>query len=193
MGCSSTTTAIGHGHCTSASNTTSNTTQLPGRTTSSTPTPALLIPRALVTPPAASATAAGLAEHSPSESHLSDPLKAERRKTNQLEKKILTRRQQLNRFSEINPEECVRLGEAERQKQILEQQMELRERRIEESCVQKVAAVAAERDGANQQVLQLRKDRLLERAFSEAEGHIGGQREGDVLRHLPRGTSPRRP
>ena len=71
--------------------------------------------------------------------------------------------------------------------------MELRERQIEEACVQKVAAVAAERDGANQQVLQLRKDRLLEPAFSEAKGHIGGQREGDVLRHLPRGTSPRRP
>jgi len=49
----------------------------------------------------------------------SDPLRAERRKSNQLEKEIRTLRQQLNRFSEINPEEYARLQEAERQKQIL--------------------------------------------------------------------------
>ncbi|MEY4352138.1 MAG: hypothetical protein RLZZ609_379 [Cyanobacteriota bacterium] len=67
-----------------------------------------------------------------------------------------------------------RLQEAERQKQILEQQMELRERQMEEASSQKVAAVAAERDEARQQILQLRKDCLLERAFSQAEGRTGG-------------------
>ena len=108
----------------------------------------------------------------------SDPLRAERRKSNQLEKEIRTLRQQLNRFSEINPEEYARLQEAERQKQILEQQMELRERQMEEASAQKVAAVAAERDEAKQQVLQLRKDRLLERAFSQAEGRTGGDARG---------------
>jgi len=108
----------------------------------------------------------------------SDPLRAERRKSNQLEKEIRTLRQQLNRFSEINPEEYARLQEAERQKQILEQQMELRERQMEEASAQKVAAVAAERDEAKQQILQLRKDRLLERAFSQAEGRTGGDARG---------------
>jgi hypothetical protein len=108
----------------------------------------------------------------------SEPLRAERRKSNQLEKEIRTLRQQLNRFSEINPEEYARLQEAERQKQILEQQMELRERQMEEASAQKVAAVAAERDEAKQQILQLRKDRLLERAFSQAEGRTGGDARG---------------
>ena len=108
----------------------------------------------------------------------SEPLRAERRKSNQLEKEIRTLRQQLNRFSEINPEEYARLQEAERQKQIHEQQMELRERQMEEASAQKVAAVAAERDEAKQQILQLRKDRLLERAFSQAEGRTGGDARG---------------
>ena len=112
------------------------------------------------------------------DSRLSEPLRAERRKSNQLEKEIRTLRQQLNRFSEINPEEYARLQEAERQKQILEQQMELRERQMEEASAQKVAAVAAERDEAKQQILQLRKDRLLERAFSQAEGRNGGDARG---------------
>jgi hypothetical protein len=56
--------------------------------------------------------------------------------------------------------------------------MELRERQMEEASAQKVAAVAAERDEAKQQVLQLRKDRLLERAFSQAEGRNGGDARG---------------
>ena len=112
------------------------------------------------------------------DSRSSDPLKAERRKNNHLEKEIRTLRQQLNRFSEINPEEYARLQEAERQKQILEERMELRERQMEEASAQKVAAVAAERDEARSQVLQLRKDRLLERAFSQAEGRTGGDRRG---------------
>jgi hypothetical protein len=120
-------------------------------------------------------------EASPSpadDSRASDPLRAERRKTNQLEKEIRTLKQQLNRFSEINPEEYARLQEAERQKQVLEQQLELRERQMEEASAQKVAAVAAERDEAKQQILQLRKERLLERAFSEAEGRTGGDARG---------------
>ena len=56
--------------------------------------------------------------------------------------------------------------------------MELRERQMEEASAQKVAAVAAERDEAKQQILQLRKDRLLERAFSQAEGRTGGDARG---------------
>ena len=112
------------------------------------------------------------------DSRSSDPLRAERRKTNQLEKEIRTLKQQLNRFSEINPEEYSRLQDAERQKQILEQQVELRERQMEEASAKKVAAVAAERDDAKQQILQLRKERLLERAFSEAEGRTGGDGRG---------------
>jgi hypothetical protein len=39
---------------------------------------------------------------------------------------------------------------------------------MEKASARKVAAVASERDEAKQQVLQLRKDRLLELAFSQA-------------------------
>ncbi len=118
------------------------------------------------------------ASSSADDSRLTEPLRAERRKSNQLEKEIRTLRQQLNRFSEINPEEYARLQQAERQKQVLEQQMELRERQMEEASAQKVAAVASERDEARQQILQLRKDRLLERVFSQAEGRSGGDARG---------------
>jgi hypothetical protein len=107
-----------------------------------------------------------------------DALKAERRRSNQLEKEIRSLKQQLNRFSEINPEEYTRLQEAEKQKQQLEQQLELRERQMEEASARKVAAIAAERDAAAERVLQLRKERLLERAFSEAEGRTGGDGRG---------------
>ena len=62
-------------------------------------------PPAAATPPADTGT---------DDSRSSDPLKAERRKNNHLEKEIRTLRQQLNRFSEINPEEYSRLQEAER-------------------------------------------------------------------------------
>ena len=132
-------------------------------------------------PPAASqppASATPPSDIGTDDSRSADPLKAERRKNNQLEKEIRTLRQQLNRFSEINPEEYSRLQEAERQKQVLEERMELRERQMEEASAQKVAAVASERDEAKQQVLQLRKDRLLERAFSQADGRNGGDRRG---------------
>ena len=57
---------------------------------------------------------------------LSEALKGERRRSNNLEKELCGLRQQLTRFSEINPEEYARLQEAERQKQHLEQQLDLR-------------------------------------------------------------------
>ena len=109
---------------------------------------------------------------------LSEALKAERRRSNQLEKELRGLRQQLTRFSEINPEEYARLQEAERQKQHLEQQLELRERQMEEAAAKRVAAVSAERDAAHERVQELRKERLLERAFSEAEGRTGGDGRG---------------
>ena len=109
---------------------------------------------------------------------LSEALKAERRRSNNLEKELRGLRQQLTRFSEINPEEYARLQEAERQKQHLEQQLELRERQMEEAAAKRVAAVSAERDAAHERVQELRKERLLERAFSEAEGRTGGDGRG---------------
>ena len=109
---------------------------------------------------------------------LTEALKSERRRSNQLEKELRGLKQQLNRFSEINPEEYSRLQEAERQKQLLEQQIELRERQMEEASSKKVLAAITERDGAQALVLALRKERLLERAFSEAEGRTGGDSRG---------------
>ena len=109
---------------------------------------------------------------------LTEALKSERRRSNQLEKDLRGLKQQLNRFSEINPEEYSRLQEAERQKQLLEQQIELRERQMEEAASKKVLAAITERDGAQALVLALRKERLLERAFSEAEGRTGGDSRG---------------
>ncbi len=116
--------------------------------------------------------------HTPGGDGLSEALKAERRRSNQLEKELRGLRQQLTRFSEINPEEYARLQEADRQKQLLEQQLELRERQMEEAAAKRVAAVSAERDAAHERVQELRKERLLERAFSEAEGRTGGDSRG---------------
>ena len=118
----------------------------------------------------------GPASHS--KDGLTEALKSERRRSNQLEKDLRGLKQQLNRFSEINPEEYSRLQEAERQKQLLEQQIELRERQMEEASSKKVLAAITERDGAQALVLALRKERLLERAFSEAEGRTGGDSRG---------------
>lgn len=95
---------------------------------------------------------------------LSEALNAERRRSNNLEKELRGVRQQLTRFSKINHEEYSRLQEAERQ--------------MEEASAKKVATVAAERDGAQALVLALRKERLLERAFSEAEGRTDGDGRG---------------
>jgi len=119
---------------------------------------------------------AGVTSHS--KDGLTEALKSERRRSNQLEKDLRSLKQQLNRFSEINPEEYSRLQEAERQKQLLEQQIELRERQMEEASSKKVLAAITERDGAQALVLSLRKERLLERAFSEAEGRTGGDVHG---------------
>ena len=120
----------------------------------------------------------GTTSDGPNGAGLSEALKAERRRSNQLEKELRGLRQQLTRFSEINPEEYARLQEAERQKQLLEQQLELRERQMEEAAAKRVAAVSAERDAAHERVQELRKERLLERAFSEAEGRTGGDTRG---------------
>ena len=57
---------------------------------------------------------AGVTSHS--KDGLTEALKSERRRSNQLEKDLRSLKQQLNRFSEINPEEYSRLQEAERQK-----------------------------------------------------------------------------
>jgi chromosome segregation ATPase len=127
--------------------------------------------------------------HAPGGDGLSEALKAERRRSNQLEKELRGLRQQLTRFSEINPEEYARLQEADRQKQLLEQQLELRERQMEEAAAKRVAAVSAERDAAHERVQELRKERLLERAFSEAEGRTGGDSRGtffQVFRSMAR-------
>ena len=54
----------------------------------------------------------------PSGAGLSEALKAERRRSNNLEKELRGLRQQLTRFSEINPEEYARLQEAESLRQV---------------------------------------------------------------------------
>ena len=106
---------------------------------------------------AANTTLGAAALTSNSKDGLTEALKSERRRSNQLEKDLRGLKQQLNRFSEINPEEYSRLQEAERQKQLLEQQIELRERQMEEASSKKVLAAITERDGAQALVLALRK------------------------------------
>jgi hypothetical protein len=76
----------------------------------------------------------------PSGAGLSEALKAERRRSNNLEKELRGLGQQLTRFSEINPEEYARLQEAERQQQHLEQQLEPRERQMEEAAAKRATA-----------------------------------------------------
>jgi hypothetical protein len=114
----------------------------------------------------------------PAPAPATDPLNAERRRTNQLEKELRKMRQQLARFSEINPEEYSRLQDAERKKEELERQVAERERQLNEANRRKVLSVEKERDEARQQVLSLRKERLLERLFSEADGRHGGDARG---------------
>ena len=71
------------------------------------------------------------------------------------------------------------MQKSERQKQVLELQIQQCERQMEVAAAKKVAAaVAAERDEARAQVLKLRKDPLLERAFSQAESRTGGDKLG---------------
>jgi hypothetical protein len=114
-------------------------------------------------------------------SDLPDALKAERRKTNQLERDLRTLKRQLAQFSKINPDEYERLQEAERQKVQLEREIATRERQLEAAAARKVKAVAKERDDALAEVQQLRKDRLLERVFIDAEGRPGGDNRGSFF------------
>jgi DNA repair exonuclease SbcCD ATPase subunit len=110
-----------------------------------------------------------------------DALKAERRKTNQLERELRTIKRQLAQFSKINPDEYERLQEAERQKEQLEHEIASRELQLEAAAARKVKAAAKERDEALQDVQNLRKDRLLERLFIDAEGRPGGDNRGSFF------------
>jgi len=103
-----------------------------------------------------------------------DPLRAERRRSNQLEKELRKARAQLARFSEINPDEYARLQEAERKRDEFERQVAERERQLNEANLRRVRSVEKERDEAREQTLSLRKERLLERLFIDAEGRVGG-------------------
>jgi hypothetical protein len=107
-----------------------------------------------------------------------DPLRAERRRSNQLEKELRKARAQLSRFSEINPDEYARLQDAERKREEFERQVADRERQLNEANLRRVRSVEKERDDARSQVLNLRKERLMERLFSEAEGRVGGDERG---------------
>jgi hypothetical protein len=107
-----------------------------------------------------------------------DPLRAERRRSNQLEKELRKARAQLSRFSEINPDEYARLQDAERKREEFERQVADRERQLNEANLRRVRSVEKERDEARCQVQTLRKERLLERLFREAEGRVGGDERG---------------
>ena len=107
-----------------------------------------------------------------------EPLRAERRRSNQLEKELRKARAQLSRFSEINPDEYARLQDAERKREEFERQVGDRERQLNEANLRRVRSVEKERDEARSQVQNLRKERLLERLFSEAEGRVGGDERG---------------
>jgi hypothetical protein len=107
-----------------------------------------------------------------------EPLRAERRRSNQLEKELRKARAQLSRFSEINPDEYARLQDAERKREEFERQVGDRERQLNEANIRRVRSVEKERDEARSQVQNLRKERLLERLFLEAEGRVGGDERG---------------
>jgi hypothetical protein len=105
-----------------------------------------------------------------SRSEPSDALKAERRQTNQLERELRTIKRQLAQFFKINPDEYERLQEAERQKEQLDREIASRELQLEAAAARKVKAAVKERDEALQDVQNLRKERLLERLFVDADG-----------------------
>jgi len=77
----------------------------------------------------------------------------------------------LSRFSEINPDEYARLQDAERKREEFERQ-------LNEANLRLVRSVKKERDEARSEVRNLRKERLMERLFSEAEGRVGGDERG---------------
>ena len=108
-------------------------------------------------------------------------LSAERQKNNRLERELRTMKQQLSQLSKINPEEYERLKEADRQKDDLEREIANRERQLQLTADRKVRTVAKERDAALAQVEELRKDRLLERLFIDAEGRPGGDNRGSFF------------
>jgi hypothetical protein len=107
-----------------------------------------------------------------------DPLRAERRRSNQLEKELRKARAQLARFSEINPDEYARLQQAEQEREQRERQWGQREQELNDANRRRVQAVEKERDDAKQQVLGLRKERQLERLFADAQGRVGGDETG---------------
>jgi hypothetical protein len=117
-------------------------------------------------------------DHSATAPSTADPLRAERRRSNQLEKELRKARAQLSRFSEINPDEYARLQDAERKREEFERQVGERERQLNEANLRRVRSVEKERDEARSQVQNLRKERLMERLFSEAEGRVGGDERG---------------
>jgi hypothetical protein len=132
-------------------------------------------------PPDPSSTAAGSSDSDDppaASTGGADPLRAERRRSNQLEKELRKARAQLSRFSEINPDEYARLQDAERKREEFERQVADRERQLNEANLRRVRSVEKERDEARSQVLNLRKERLMERLFSEAEGRVGGDERG---------------
>jgi hypothetical protein len=128
--------------------------------------------------PSPGAGAGSDSEEAPAPSSSADPLRAERRRSNQLEKELRKARAQLSRFSEINPDEYARLQDAERKREEFERQVGERERQLNEANLRRVRSVEKERDEARSQVLNLRKERLMERLFSEAEGRVGGDERG---------------
>jgi hypothetical protein len=117
-------------------------------------------------------------DDAPAASSTAEPLRAERRRSNQLEKELRKARAQLSRFSEINPDEYARLQDAERKREEFERQVGDRERQLNEANLRRVRSVEKERDEARSQVQNLRKERLMERLFSEAEGRVGGDERG---------------
>ena len=70
-----------------------------------------------------------------------EPLRAERRRSNQLEKELRKARAQPSRFSEINPDEYARLQDAERKREELERQVGDRERQLNEANLRRVRSV----------------------------------------------------
>jgi hypothetical protein len=120
----------------------------------------------------------GDSDEPPAATSTADPLRAERRRSNQLEKELRKARAQLSRFSEINPDEYARLQDAERKREEFEREVADRERQLNEANLRRVRSVEKERDEARTQVLSLRKERLMERLFREAEGRICGDERG---------------
>lgn len=108
-------------------------------------------------------------------------LKAERQRSNRLEQDIRQLKCQLSQFSKINPEEYERLQQAEADRLEFERQLASREKQLERTAARKVQQIAKERDEAREEVLRLRKDRLLERLFIDADGRPGGDNRGSFF------------